>query len=130
MESWGLANAEQVVRVERVRRVGKGESREVAHDLTSPDRTRAAALDSPGWIRGHRGIENHVRRVRDVTVGGDQSRVRKGTSARVMAALRNVAINRLRDLFDASARAATHRSRVHPEEAITLLDTPPPSNMK
>lgn len=124
LESWGFVNAKQVVRVERVRRIGKEESREVAYFLTSLDRTRATAFDLLGWIRAHWGIENHVHHVRDVTFDEDHSRVRKGSSAQVMAALRNVVIHLLRDVDAVSARAATHRFQVHPEEAITLLDDP------
>ena len=62
--------------------------------------------------------------MRDVTFDEDHSRVRKGSSAQVMAALRNVVIHLLRDVDAVSARAATHRFQVHPEEAITLLDDP------
>jgi hypothetical protein len=40
--------------------------------------------------RQHRGIGNRVHRVRDVTPGGDSSRVRAGSRPRVLAALRNL----------------------------------------
>jgi hypothetical protein len=61
--------------------------------------------------------------VRDVTFGEDASRVRKGSSAEVMAALRNGVIHLLKDVKAVSTRAATHRLQVHPDEAIALLNS-------
>ena len=49
--------------------------------------------------------------------------MRKGSSAEVMAALRNVVIHLLKDVKAVSTRAATHRMQVHPEEAIALLNS-------
>jgi len=126
LQSRGFVNARQVIRVERVRRIGKTQTREVEYYLTSLDRARATALDLMGWIRAHWGIENHVHHVRDVTFDEDRSRVRKGTSAEVMAALRNVVIHLLHGVEAVSARAATHRFQVHPQEAIELLDSSQP----
>jgi hypothetical protein len=50
-----------------------------------------------------------------VTFDEDRCRVRKGGSAEVMAALRNVAIHLMSGLDTRSTRAATHRFQVHPE---------------
>jgi predicted transposase YbfD/YdcC len=47
-------------------------------------------------LRGHWGIENRLHWVRDVTYREDASRVRTGNAPRVMASLRNLAINALR----------------------------------
>ena len=127
LQSRGLVNAKQVIRVERVRRIGKSRTCEVASYRTSSDQTHATAFDLMGWIRAHWGIENHVHHVRDVTFDEDHSRVRKGHSAEVMAALRNVAIHLLHGVHAVSTRAATHRFQVHPEEAIELLDSPQPA---
>jgi predicted transposase YbfD/YdcC len=52
---------------------------------------RIAAL-----VRGHWGIENRLHWVRDVTYAEDASRVRTRNAPRVMASLRNLAINALR----------------------------------
>jgi hypothetical protein len=59
--------------------------------------------------------------VRDGTFDEDHSRVRKGSSAEVMAALRNVAIHLMAGVDAVSTRAATQRFQVHPEEAIDFL---------
>ena len=123
LHSRGFVNAKQVIRVERVRRIGKTQTREVEYYLSSLDSTRATAFDLMGWIRAHWTIENQVHHVRDVTFDEDHSRVRKGHSAQAMAALRNVAIHLLNGVDAVSARAATHRFQVHPQEAIDLLDS-------
>ena len=48
------------------------------------------------WGRGHWSIENRSHYVRDVTLGEDASRIRKGGGPEIMAALRNAAIGFLR----------------------------------
>lgn len=86
----------QVCRLERVvKRDGK-ETREVEYAITSagPEWADAAELLS-AW-RGHWGIENRVHWVRDVTMGEDASRIRKGSAPEAMAGLRNAAISLLR----------------------------------
>jgi predicted transposase YbfD/YdcC len=123
LQSWGFVKAQQVIRVERVRRIGSQETGEVGYYLSSLDRTRATALQLLTWIRGHWGIENQLHYVRDVTFDEDHSRVRKGNSAQVLAALRNVAIHLISGVDALSARAATHRFQVHPLEAIDLLNS-------
>jgi len=47
--------------------------------------------------------------------------VRKGNSAQVLAALRNVAIHLISGVGALSTRAAIQRFQVHPLEAIDLL---------
>ena len=121
LRAWGFVNARQVIRVERVRRIGKSETRAVEYYLTSLDPTRANASDLLRWIRTHWSIENQLHYVRDVTFDEDHSRVRKGNAAEVMAALRNVAIHLLAGVDAVSNRAATQRFQIHPEEAIELL---------
>ena len=125
LSSWlqakGFAKAKQVVRVERVRKIGKTESVAVEYYVTSLELERATTFDLMTWIRAHWAIENQVHHVRDVTFDEDHSRVRKGSSAEVMAALRNVVIHLMKDVDAVSNRAATHRLQVHPEEAIDLL---------
>ncbi len=73
------------------------------------------------WIRKHWAIENQLHHVRDVTFDEDHCRVRKGNSAEVLAALRNVAIHLLHRVDALSTRAATHRFQVRPNEALDLL---------
>lgn len=121
MRSWGFVNAKQVIRVERVRRIKKVETREVEYYLTSLSLKQATAFDLLKWIRAHWTIENQLHHVRDVTFDEDHCRVRKGNSAQVLATLRNVAVHLLHDVDALSTRAATHRFQVRPEEAIELL---------
>ena len=82
-QSWGFANAKQVIRVERVRRIKKVQTREVEYYLSSLSATQATAFDLLGWIRAHWSIENQLHYVRDVTFDDDHCRVRKGNSAQV-----------------------------------------------
>jgi predicted transposase YbfD/YdcC len=121
LQSWGFVNAKQVIRVERVRRIKRVETREIEYYLTSFGSARATAFDLLGWIRAHWAIENQLHHVRDVTFDEDHCRVRKGNSAEVLAALRNGAIHLLRGVDAVSTRAATHRFQVRPDEAIDLL---------
>ena len=123
LQARGFTKAQQVVRVERVRRLKGVDAVSVEYFVTSLDSTRATAFDLMRWIRAHWASENQSHHVRDVTFGEDGSRVRKGTAAEVMAALRNVVIHLLKDVKAVSTRAATHRMQVHPEEAIALLNS-------
>jgi predicted transposase YbfD/YdcC len=95
--------------VDENRRTGKSETHAVEYDLTSLDPTRANAPELVRWIRAYGAIENQLHRVRDVTFDEDHSRGRKGSSAEVMAALRNFAIPLLSGGDAVSNRAATHR---------------------
>ena len=71
-------------------------SHETRHFITSVPRDLADASQLLVWGRGHRSIENRSHYVRDVTLGEDASRIRKGSSREIMAALRNTAIGFLR----------------------------------
>jgi hypothetical protein len=64
--------------------------------------------------------------VRDVTLGEDQSRVRKGTAPQVLAAVRNAVIHLSSDVGADSGAAAIRRLNYHPEEALDLLGIPQP----
>lgn len=125
IESWGLVNAKQVIRIERVRRSQRVETREVEYYLTSLATTRATAFDLMRWIRAHWRIESQWHHVRDGTCDEDHCRVRKGASAQVLAALRNAAIHLLAGVDALSVRAATQRLQIHPEEALDLLNSTP-----
>lgn len=113
----------QVIRVERERRV-KGETTvEVSYFITSLDRGRAGAAHLGELIRAHWGIENRLHYVRDMTWGEDASRVRKGSSPEVLAALRNTAGYLLAGVKAPSKAAATRRFAAHPFEALPLVLT-------
>ena len=114
----GLAQGFELVR----ERTEKGKTTvEVAAGITSlgPDRADAARL--LGLVREHGRIENCLHWVRDVTLGEDASRVRKGGAAQVLAALRNAAIHLLAGVGADSRAAATERLAARPKEALSLL---------
>jgi predicted transposase YbfD/YdcC len=66
---------------------------EVIYALTSLTHAQADPGLLAGWLQGHWGIENRVHHIRDVTQGEDASRIRTGNGPRVMALLRNTALN-------------------------------------
>ena len=100
---------------------------EVVHGITSLPEGEADAKRLLAITRGHWAIENGLHYVRDVTMGEDASRVRKGSAPQVMAALRNVVI------FLVSLVASPKESRpevlnrmaARPSEALQALDLPP-----
>ncbi len=107
--------------MERVREEKGKTTVEVVYGITSRGRTEADAARLLGYVRGHWGIENGLHYVRDETLGEDRCRVRKGTSAQVLAALRNVVVHVLAGVKARSKAAATRRLGAHPEEALPLL---------
>jgi predicted transposase YbfD/YdcC len=117
----------QIFRLERERtqkKTGKREV-EVAHGITSLTRKQAGPRRLLGLARGHWQIENRSHYVRDVTYGEDRSQVRDGTVAQVVAALRNVAIGRLRLAGHANIAAATRYYAAQPRQALALLGLSP-----
>jgi hypothetical protein len=75
-------------------------------------------------IRTQWGIENGLHFVRDVTLGKDACRARKGPAPQVLAAVRNAVIHLLSGVKASSHAAAIRRLNAHPEEALKLLDIP------
>lgn len=107
------------------KRTIKGETTvEVIHGITSLKETEANAQRLLGLSRGHWGIENRLHYVRDVTLGEDGCRVRKGSGPQVLAAVRNAVIHLLAGVDASSCAAAIRRLNNHPEEALALLDLP------
>ena len=100
---------------------------EVVHGITSLSEGEADAARLLGITRGHWGIENGLHYVRDVTMGEDASRVRKGSSPQVLAALRNLVI------FVVAGEAGPKETRpevmermaAHPTQALQALDLSP-----
>jgi hypothetical protein len=78
---------------------------EVIHGITSLGREEADAARLLALTREHWGIENGLHHRRDVTMGEDQSRVRKGEAPQVMAALRNSVISVLSEVKGGLATA-------------------------
>jgi predicted transposase YbfD/YdcC len=71
---------------------------EVAYGITSLSRERADADRLLGLAREHWGIENGSHYRRDVTLGEDQSRVRKGAAPEILAGLRNSIIHLVKEV--------------------------------
>lgn len=97
-------------------------TREVRYFITSVPRSQANAALLLQWVRGHWSIENRTHYVRDVTMGEDASRVRKGSGPQVLAALRNAAIG-LQRLGGATASIAAtlRRNAARVTELFTHL---------
>jgi predicted transposase YbfD/YdcC len=79
---------------------------DVAHGITSLSPERADAKRLLELTRGHWGIENSLHYCRDVTLGEDASRIRKGVAPQVMAALRNGVIHVLSEVVAPSLASA------------------------
>jgi hypothetical protein len=114
----------QVFRLERVRKVNGRVEAEVVYGITSLGEVAADAQMLLGYTRGHWGIENGLHHTRDVTLGEDRCRVRRGRAPRVLASLRNVAVYLLRHADYPSAAAATRAMAAKSELALALLNDP------
>jgi hypothetical protein len=126
-QKWpGLAQGFEITR----ERTEKGRTTvEVSYGITSLKPEQANAQRLLGLVRDHWQIENQSHYVRDVTLGEDACRVRKGVAPQVLAALRNVAVHLLSRVAQAfqpvlSRAAASRYLSDRPNEALQLLDLP------
>ncbi len=94
---------------------------ETAHGITSLPPARADAQRLLELTRGHWGIENGLHYRRDVTMGEDASRVRKGVAPQVMASLRNSIIHVLRDTMKNNLAAAMRTMNNCLSQALSFL---------
>lgn len=78
-------------------------------------------------ITGHWSIENSLHWVRDVTYDEDRSQVRTGSTPRILATLRNLAISIIRCTTTRTINiaAATRHLARHPDLTLDLLGIPP-----
>jgi predicted transposase YbfD/YdcC len=97
---------------------------EVAYGITSLHKEEADARRLLGLVRGHWGIENGSHYRRDVTMGEDASRTRKGSAPEVMAALRNAVIHVLSDVAAPSLASAMRSMNNTLSQALSLLGLP------
>ena len=97
---------------------------EVVHGISSLSPERADAKRLLELNRGHWGIENRLHYVRDVTMGEDASRIRKGAAPQVMAALRNSVIHVLSDVVAPSIAAAMRTMGNCLSKALKVLGLP------
>jgi predicted transposase YbfD/YdcC len=121
-QDWvGLKQGFELVR-ERTEKNKKTE--EVVHGITSLSPERADAQRLLELTRGHWAIENELHYRRDVTLGEDASRVRKGVAPQVMAALRNSVLHVLSDVVAPSVASALRTMGNCLSQAIGLLGLP------
>lgn len=120
-QDWaGLKQGFELVR----ERTERGEKTvEVVYGITSLSRERADAKRLLGLVREHWGIENGSHYRRDVTLGEDASRVRKGGAPEVMAALRSVVIHLAQEVAPSLAAAVRRLGNCFPL-ALELLGLP------
>jgi hypothetical protein len=118
-QKWpGLRQGFELVR----ERTAKGQTTvEVAYGITSLRPEQADARRLLELVREHWRIENCLHYVRDVTLGEDACRVRKGSAPQVLAALRNAVVHLLAGVPAESRAAAIERLNARPEEALSLL---------
>lgn len=114
----GVAQVGQVESV--VVRDGKTTT-EVRSFITSVPRSEAGASQLLAWVRGPWSIENRSHHVRDVTMGEDASRIRKGSGPQVMAAMRNATIGFLRLTGVTAIAEALRRNASRVGELFTML---------
>ena len=118
-QDWaGLAQGFELV---RERTVGGVTTVEVVYGITSLHKEEADARRLLGLVRGHWGIENKLHYVRDVTLGEDHSRVRKGGAPQVLAAARNAVVHLLQGAHARGLAAALRRFAAKPLEAVARL---------
>lgn len=97
---------------------------EAVYGITSLPPERANARRLLDLTRGHWGIENGLHYKRDVTMGEDASRVRKGVAPQVMAALRNSIIHVLSDVVAPSLASAMRTMGNSLAQALSVLGLP------
>lgn len=96
---------------------------EVVYGITSLSRGRADGRRLLGLTRQHWGIENGSHYRRDVTLGEDQSRVRKGSAPEVLAGIRNGIIHLVKDVAPTLATAIRRLGNCL-SQALDLLGLP------
>lgn len=89
--------------------------------ITSLNTEKADAQRLLRLRREHWAIENCLHYVRDVTMGEDQSQVRKGAAPEVMAGLRNATLALLRKAGVDNVAAGLREIAWHPGAALRLL---------
>ncbi|MFJ9154245.1 ISAs1 family transposase, partial [Streptomyces sp. NPDC102270] len=110
------------IRVHRRRKpTGRPETRENVYAVTSLAAHQTRPIDLAAAIRGHWGIENSSHYIRDVTFTEDASTIHTGTSSRVMATIRNLAMGTLKILGADNIAKTTRAIRHEPERALAIL---------
>lgn len=114
----------QGFKVTRERTVKGTTTTEVVYGITSLSVERADAATLLALLRDHWRIENQLHYIRDVTLGEDACRVRRGAAPQVLAALRNAVIHLLTQVPAKSRPEAIERLQTHPDQAWALIGIP------
>jgi len=120
----GLA---QVFRLERTWREHGAAKQAVLYGITSLTPHAGPPARLLALKRGHWAIENRLHRVKDVTLGEDQSTRHAGQGPTVMAFLRDAALSLLRraGVYQIAARLREHAQDPDPAVALALLTHKP-----
>ena len=96
---------------------------EVVYGITSLSREQADAKRLLELVREHWAVENGSHYRRDVTLGEDACRVRKGSAPQFLACIRNTIIHLVKDVASSLAAAIRKLSNCLPQ-ALDLLGLP------
>lgn len=94
---------------------------EVIVGITSLPRWKGSAKQLLRLVRSHWGVENQLFGVRDVTMGEDASRIRKGNAPEAMAVIRNLVLALLPKVKNRSRAGVMRHLALHPQKALALL---------
>lgn len=94
LKKWeGSKTALKIVRTREIK--GKV-SEETVYGITSLNLSKVGLEKMASYIRTHWHIDNKLHYVRDVTLGEDLCRIRKGNGSQLFASLRNIVLNLFR----------------------------------
>lgn len=113
-----------IYRIVRERRTGAKSETEVSYGIASRARPDCDAAAMLAGNRGHWGIENGLHDRRDVTLGEDAGRIRKGNAGQLMACLRNLVIFVVDRLGHESLPTAIRHYMCHYQKSVDLLSRP------
>lgn len=94
---------------------------EVIFGITSLPRSKASAKRLLQLTRSHWGVENQLFGVRDVTMGEDACRVRKGNAPEALAVIRNLVLALLPRAKNLSRAGMMRHLAMHPQKTLALL---------
>jgi predicted transposase YbfD/YdcC len=120
----GLA---QVFRLERTWREHGVSKQALLYGITSLTPETGPPERLLALKRGHWAIENRLHRVKDVTLGEDQSTLHSGQGPTVMAFLRDAAVSLLRRAGIQQIAARLREHAQDPTPALALVLAPPPT---
>lgn len=116
----------QVCLLERTRRIRDKLTTETVCAITSLSPAEASAETLLGIARGHWEIENRLHWVRDMSMGEDACRVRRGAAPRVLGGLRNTVLYVLRATGLSRIAEAFRHLAARPEDAVERIIRPLP----